>query len=251
MNSKSQASYQIDWKNLRVGITGASGSLGSSLSKKLREKGSYVIGITHQLKSLDKDSNGSPNQWVKWQCGEEVKLKKILETLDILILNHGFNPGGDFKTSTLDKAIEINALSTWKLIDYFEEIVLKQNPSITTKEIWVNTSEAEIQPAFSPGYEISKRLIGQLVSLKSVYSSEKNNSKLKIRKLVLGPFRSQLNPIGIMSSDWVASQIINQANLMLDLIIVTPNPFTYIAMPINEILQRLYYKVLKNKENDS
>ena len=34
------------------------------------------------------------------------------------------------------------------------------------RELWVNTSEAEIQPAASPAYELSKRLIGQLVSLR-------------------------------------------------------------------------------------
>ncbi len=247
MNSKSHSSLRINWSKARVGITGASGSLGCSLSKILKTKGAYVIGITHQSKALEKGSSNAPDEWVQWQCGEEEKLRGILATLDILILNHGFNPGGDFKINTLDKALQINALSTWKLINFFEKLVLEQNNHITPKEIWVNTSEAEIQPAFSPGYEISKRLIGQLVSLKCTSYSKNQNYKLKIRKLILGPFRSNLNPIGIMNSDWVANQIINQSNLMLDLIIVTPNPFTYILMPVHEILQRLYFSLLKNK----
>ena len=48
-------------------------------------------------------------------------------------------------------------------------IETNKNSFTYPREIWVNTSEAEIQPAFSPAYEISKRLIGQLVSFK--YSS--------------------------------------------------------------------------------
>ena len=87
-----------------------------------------------------------------------------LEQLDVLVLNHGINPQGDQTPDQLTTSLEVNALSTWRLIRAFEACGPKPNAS-QPREIWVNTSEAEIQPAISPGYEISKRLIGQLVSI--------------------------------------------------------------------------------------
>ena len=54
----------------------------------------------------------------------------------------------------------------------------------------------------------------------------KNENGLILRKLVLGPFRSDLNPIGVMSADFVANQILRQADMGLPLIVVTPNPIT-------------------------
>ena len=113
----------------------------------------------------------------------------------------------------LHEAIEINALSSWRLMEEFENGLNIEKQSPIRKEIWVNTSEAEIQPAFSPSYEISKRLIGQLVTFKKVELMQKKQSKLKIRKLILGPFRSTLNPIGIMNANFVANQIIIQSYL--------------------------------------
>ena len=71
---------------------------------------------------------------------------------------HGINPKEGFTSNNLNKALEVNALSTWRLIELFERIALHQNSSGMPKEIWVNTSEAEIQPALNPSYEISKRL---------------------------------------------------------------------------------------------
>jgi NAD(P)-dependent dehydrogenase (short-subunit alcohol dehydrogenase family) len=70
--------------------------------------------------------------------------------------------------------------------------------------VWINTSEAEYQPCLSPLYEISKRLIGQLLSLRAPLL----NRHLRLRRLVLGPFRSELNPIGLMGPDFVAANIL-------------------------------------------
>ena len=93
----------------------------------------------------------------------------------------------------------------------------------------MNTSEAEIQPALSPLYEISKRLQGQLLSLRSL---ELAGPQLRIRRLVLGPFRSALNPIGVMSADFVARAVVRQARWGWGLVIVSPNPLTYLLMPL-------------------
>jgi hypothetical protein len=115
---------------------------------------------------------------------------------------------------------------------------VKNNQDKATKEIWVNTSEAEVNPAFSPLYEISKRTMGDLVTLKRV------NSPIIIRKLILGPFKSKLNPMGVMSGDWVAKQIVNLAIRDFRDIIVTINPFTYLIFPFKEWLMLSYCKVL-------
>ena len=106
----------------RVGITGASGSLGKALSKVFRSKGFYVIGLTHRAESKKIDSEEGPNEWLQWSPGKEKELETIFETLDLLVLNHGINPQGNQSPSALTEALEVNALSTWRLIESFQNI---------------------------------------------------------------------------------------------------------------------------------
>ena len=141
------------------------------------------------------------------------------------------------------KSIEINALSKFKFLTLFEDIALK-NDSDITKEIWINTSEAEILPALNPSYEISKSLIGQLVSFKKHLLDKKTNQKLKIKKIILGPFKSELNPIGIMKPKFVSQRIYDLANSKNYLIIISPNPFTYILFPLKELYNYFYCHLL-------
>lgn len=232
------------WSNCRIGITGANGSLGRALTKKLREKGALIVGFTHRPIPTENPSNEGPHEWIQWECGEEAALDKTLSKIDILILNHGVNPQGSSSKKDLNNALEVNALSIWRLMERFEKLFLNKKQIETKKELWVNTSEAEIQPALSPAYEISKRLIGQLVSLRRINLNKKQKQSFAIRKLVLGPFRSELNPLGIMNANWVASQIIKQAELNLNLIIVTPNPITFVAMPLTELFRTIYARLL-------
>ncbi len=232
------------WSHIKIGITGAKGALGTSLIEKLKSKGAYIIGLTHSNASSKSNNNKAPAEWINWECGKEEDLKSIFKSIDILILNHGINPKGNISSSQLNKAIEVNALSSWRMIEIFAKIAADEKFSHSPKEIWINTSEAEVLPAMSPGYEISKRLLGQLTSLKATSLNTKSN--LIIRKLVLGPFKSELNPIGIMSPDLVANQIINQAELNFKLIIVTPNPLTFFCIPINEIMRYIYFKIFSN-----
>ncbi len=84
------------------------------------------------------------------------------------------------------------------------------NRAIARKEVWVNTSEAEVNPAFSPLYELSKRAIGHLITLRRL------DSPIVLRKLILGPFRSDLNPYGVMSARWVARQVVLSPNGMFE-----------------------------------
>ncbi len=224
-----------------IGITGASGSLGKELTKIFRNKGYKVIGFTHS-KNNYKINNDSPNEWIEWQCGKESLVEKYLKKIDILILNHGIYDVSQ-KVSSYENSIEINALSKFKFLNLFEAIAIKNN-SHQAKEIWINTSEAEILPALNPSYEISKSLIGQLVSFKKNLLDKNTKKKLKIKKIILGPFKSELNPIGIMNPKFVSNQIYNFANLNNFLIIISPNPLSYILFPIKELYYFIYCKFL-------
>ena len=225
-----------------IGITGASGALGKELTKIFRKKGYEVIGFTHSKKNHELNNN-SPNEWIQWECGKELLLEKHLKIIDILILNHGIYDVSE-KKSNYENSIEINALSKFKLLTLFEEIAIKNNSEIV-KEIWINTSEAELLPALNPSYEISKSLIGQLVSFKKNLLDKNLKKKLKIKKIILGPFKSELNPIGIMSPEFVSNNIYNFSKLNIFLIIVSPNPLSYILFPIKELYFFLYCKLLK------
>ena len=158
-----------------VGFTGASVALGKELTKLFRQKGYRVIGFTHS--KTDSEINlESPNEWIKWECGKESKLVTHLKKIDILILNHGiYNLSRE--NSNYENSIEINALSKFKFLNLFENIALT-NDSLIKKEVWINTSEAEILPALNPSYEISKSLIGKLVSFKKNLLSQDTKKKL-------------------------------------------------------------------------
>ncbi|MBO6960902.1 MAG: NAD-dependent epimerase/dehydratase family protein [Prochlorococcus marinus CUG1438] len=224
-----------------VGITGASGTLGKELTKLFRNKGYKVIGFSHR-KTDSAVNLESPNEWIKWECGKEYKLTKYLKKIDILILNHGiYNLSRE--NTNYENSIEINALSNFKFLNLFEDIARK-NKSLIRKEIWINTSEAEILPALNPSYEISKSLIGQLVSFKKNLMDKDTKKKLIIKKIILGPFKSELNPIGVMSPKFVSEKIYDLANAKSYLVIISPNPLTYLLFPLKEFLNFLYCKII-------
>ena len=224
-----------------IGITGASGALGKELTKLFRQKGFNVIGFTHS-KTNSEINLESPNEWIQWECGKESTLKKHLKKVDILILNHGIYDLSR-ENSNYENSIEINALSKFKFLNLFEEIALTNN-SFIKKEIWINTSEAEILPALNPSYEISKSLIGQLVSFKKNLLNKNIQEKLIIKKIILGPFKSKLNPIGVMNPKFVSRKIYDLANSKRYLIIISPNPLTYILFPLKEFYNFLYCQII-------
>ena len=224
-----------------IGITGASGALGQELVKIFREKGFRVIGFTHQKINLELNNN-SPNEWVLWECGKELEIKKHLKKLDILILNHGIY-NLSIQNINYEKSIEINALSKFRFINLFEEIA-QNSKSEKVKEIWINTSEAEFLPAFNPSYEISKSLIGKLISFKKNLPAKNTKGNLKIRKIILGPFKSELNPIGIMKPEFVSRKIFSFADSNNYLIIISPNPLSYFLFPLKELINFIYCRLL-------
>ena len=227
----------LSLKGKKIAVTGASGTLGQELIKQLHIKGAKITGLTSSTSELNIEVNNQiiPLKTVQWQIGEEEQLTQIFRKVDILIINHGINVHGEKDASAIAKSFEINAMSGWRLMELFLQTV-NTNKEKATKEIWVNTSEAEVNPAFSPLYEMSKRTMGDLVSLRRV------DAPCVIRKLILGPFKSNLNPIGVMSPAWVAKQIVNLATRDFRNIIVTINPLTYLLFPPKEFISSLYLK---------
>lgn len=235
---------------ITVAITGASGAFGQALLRQWQRRGARLIALTHgEAPLLVAQSTGEAValEQVRWQVGREADLRPTLEAVDVLVINHGINPHGQRSADASERALEINALSAWRLLELFAEVVEQRqsaaaapSPDRPRAEVWLNTSEAEIQPAISPLYELSKRLLGQLLSLRSLDLAD----RLRLRRLVLGPFRSALNPIGVMTADWVAGQVLRQAvDWNCSLVIVSPNPLTYVLMPLTTLSRWVYFRL--------
>lgn len=225
----------VSLKGKTVAVTGASGTLGRALLNELLKQRAKPIAITT---SPQADFPEGVACW-QWQPGAEADLKEALRKVDILVLNHGLNVYGSRTPEAIQSSLEVNALSGWRLMEVFFETV-ETSPQRANKEVWVNTSEAEVNPAFSPLYEVSKRLLGELVTLRRL------DAPCVVRKVILGPFKSQLNPYGVMSADWVAWAVVALAKRNVRNIIVTINPLTYLAFPVKELGHWLYFKLFSN-----
>jgi monoglucosyldiacylglycerol epimerase len=227
----------VSLRNKVVAVTGASGTLGQALVQELVGQGAKVIALTSR-EQQDFPENARPEKVkvVTWKIGAEAELANQLKSVDILIVNHGVNVYGDRSFEAIEKSYQVNTFSVVKLMELFLETVNGPTDA-ATKELWINTSEAEVNPALSPLYELSKRTIGDLITLKRL------DAPCVIRKLILGPFKSQLNPYGVMSADWVAQAIVGCAKRDIRNIIVTVNPITYVVFPIAELTRSLYFRL--------
>lgn len=232
----------LSLKGKTIAVTGASGTLGRSLLQHLHSRGAKVIALTSNTQTLtfSRDGKSLPIKTITWQVGKESELAAHLESVDILILNHGINVHGARTAEAIAQSYEINTFSTWRLLELFFTTV-RTNEDVATKEVWVNTSEAEVSPAFSPLYELTKRALGDLVTLRRL------DAPCVVRKLILGPFKSNLNPIGVMSAEKVAKQVVNLATRDVRNIIVTINPLTFLAYPIKEFCVATYFKLFSRK----
>ncbi|GAB4196960.1 MAG: hypothetical protein Fur006_44960 [Coleofasciculaceae cyanobacterium] len=232
----------LSLKGKTIAVTGASGTLGRSLLVTLQQRGAKVIALTSREQSVSVNIKGEslPVKTITWQVGNESDLAEILESVDILILNHGINVHGERTADAIALSYEVNTFSSWRLMELFFNTV-RTNEDIAKKEVWVNTSEAEVSPAFSPLYELTKRALGDLITMRRL------DAPCVVRKLILGPFKSNLNPIGVMSGEWVAQQIVNLAVRDVRNIIVTINPLTFVMFPIKEFFVGLYFKLFTRR----
>jgi monoglucosyldiacylglycerol epimerase len=222
----------LSLKGKVVAVTGAAGTLGQALINELSQQGAKIIAITTKP-----DVEFNPDiKVISWQLGAESELLPQLRSVDILIINHGINVYTDRSATAIELSYEVNTFSALRLAELFFSTVTGANDR-ATKELWLNTSEAEVNPALSPLYELSKRALGDLITLRRL------DAPCIIRKLVLGPFKSQLNPVGIMSARWIAWAIVALAKRDVRNIIVTINPLTYLIFPAKEFCQSLYFSV--------
>jgi monoglucosyldiacylglycerol epimerase len=228
----------LSLKGKVVAVTGASGALGQALIEELSRQGAKVVAITTSPTTVFKKEVAV----LSWQLGAESELLSHLQSVDILIVNHGVNVYGDSSPTAIYKSYEVNTFSTLRLTELFLSTVTASSDR-ATKELWINTSEAEVNPAFSPLYELSKRTLGDLITLRRL------DAPCIIRKLVLGPFKSQLNPYGIMSAPWVARAIVFLAKRDFRNIIITINPITYLVFPIKEFCQSSYFRCFSKRAN--
>ncbi|UKO99554.1 bifunctional sterol desaturase/short chain dehydrogenase [Nostoc sp. UHCC 0870] len=223
----------LSLKGKTIAITGASGALGQALTTELLKHNAKVVALTTNPDKLPTDNRF---KIITWELGNEAALKASLEKVDILIINHGVNVYNSRTPQAINSSYEVNTFSVLRLMDTFLTTVTGPQAK-ATKEIWVNTSEAEVSPALSPLYELSKRTLGNLVTLKRL------DDECIIRKLILGPFKSQLNPYGVMSAQQVARGILFLARRDFRNIIVTINPLTYLLFPVKEVSSWLYYRI--------
>jgi len=229
-------SSQITFKDKTIAITGASGTLGRSLLRVFQAQGARLIALSSgetevQLSDIPPDAVRT----VFWKVGQESLLDSLWAKVDILVLNHGINVHGDRSPEALNLSYEVNTFSHWRLLNGFLAVNTPAE-GFCTKEIWVSTSEAEVNPAFSPLYELSKRTLGDWLTLKRL------DYPCTLRKLILGPFRSALNPVGIMNADRVAQKIVDLAQRDVRNIIVTINPLTPLLFPVREACLRQYFQ---------
>lgn len=220
-------------KGKTIAITGASGSLGQAMTAELIKNNAKVVALTTHPEKFVEQPRFTV---IPWESGKEEELRSRLQKVDILIINHGINVYGSRTPEDIDKSFEVNTFSAVRLMDVFFSTVTGADDK-ATKEIWINTSEAEVSPALSPLYELSKRTLGNMITLKRL------DSPCTIRKLILGPFKSQLNPYGVMSAKQVAAAIVFLARRDFRNIIVTVNPLTYIFFPVKELSTWLYYRI--------
>ncbi|HEY9736972.1 MAG TPA: bifunctional sterol desaturase/short chain dehydrogenase [Trichocoleus sp.] len=222
----------VSLKGKTVAVTGAAGTLGQALMTELAQ---------HKAKPLALTTSGNGTfpegvPVVQWTVGQEAELRDLLKKVDILIINHGLNVHGGRTPAAIEQSLEVNALSGWRLMEIFFTTV-ETSAERATKEVWLNTSEAEVNPAFSPLYEVSKRLLGDLITLRRL------DAPCVVRKVILGPFKSTLNPVGIMSAKWVAWAVVALAKRDIRNIVVTINPLTYLVFLPSEWAKALYFRL--------
>jgi hypothetical protein len=225
----------LSLKGKVVAVTGASGTLGRSLIAALSKQGARVVALTTSPQA-EFANVGQNVEVLQWYLGAEEELRDRLKKVDILLINHGMNVYSDRDPLSVERSFEVNTFSASRLMNLFLDTVTESRHK-ATKELWINTSEAEVNPAFSPLYELSKRTLGDLITLRRL------DAPCIIRKLVLGPFKSNLNPIGVMSADWVARAILALAQRDVRNIIVTINPLTYLLFPLKEVSRSLYFRL--------
>ena len=122
-----------------VAVSGASGSLGRALLTELHRQGARLIALSSGSTALElHDAAGQPIplEQVPWRCGEEQELRPVLAGVDVLVLNHGVNVHGERSAAAVQRSLEVNALSSWRLLELFAELAAADPGSPRPREPW-------------------------------------------------------------------------------------------------------------------
>ena len=136
----------------RCGVTGASGSLGRALLLALHRQGAIPVALSSSPGPvrLQDGERELEIETIAWQVGEEEAVRPELESLQLLVINHGINRMRARDAQATADSLAVNLSSALRLMELFFETTKPGDG----RELWVNTSEAEVNPAFSPLYEI-------------------------------------------------------------------------------------------------
>ena len=171
-------------------ITGASGSLGAAVAKRFAKEGACLILVAKNINKLNnvydsiKESGGDAMLApVDLQDFDTIKnfalsIENKFKYIDILVLNAAIvgdlNPIQDYEYNTWQRIMDINFISNWHLIKYFDPL-LKLSPAgrviAVTSEV---TQSLSRYPYWGP-YASSK---AALETMLQVYSTETKHSKL-------------------------------------------------------------------------
>lgn len=109
-----------------VAITGASGALGQALLRQWHRRGVRLLALCATdtpLAVQDEQGGLIPLEQIRWCAGEEESLRPRLQEVDVLVLNHGINLHGDRSADAVARSLEVNALSSWRLLELFAAVV--------------------------------------------------------------------------------------------------------------------------------
>ena len=108
----------LSLKGKTIAVTGASGTFGQALLKYLYLSDAKAIALTSQGNPVSIEVKGKviPIKTLTWQVGEEDALKELLETVDILVINHGVNVHSQRSEEAINKAYEVNTFSGFRLM---------------------------------------------------------------------------------------------------------------------------------------
>jgi NAD(P)-dependent dehydrogenase (short-subunit alcohol dehydrogenase family) len=109
-----------------VAVTGAGGSFGRALLRRWHDRGAQLIALTSSeapLDLVDGEGHPIPLRQVRWRVGEEQELAGLLAEVDVLVLNHGVNVHTARDRTAVERSLEVNALSSWRLLELFATVV--------------------------------------------------------------------------------------------------------------------------------
>ena len=183
-------------------VTGASGSIGQAVSKKLASEGAHVILVGRTIAALEQiddeiSSLGGTTTIVQLDLREVDKIdllassiKSRFEKLDILVGNAAvmgsLSPLVDYSYENWDNIISTNLSANWRLIRSFDPL-LKNSDSGRVVFMTSTVVKFHNQSFWGP-YAVSKSALETLVR---IYAAESEHSSLKVNMIDPGPIDTE------------------------------------------------------------